>query len=100
MSSISECYRKISKYKTLKENINSISSKLLESYNSTSSLVREISDKYNLNDDRTSIEKRSTDLKDAINNEKNYLEDTVIPAINEAISDLYDEIERLEEDDD
>ena len=97
MSSISQCQYNIQRYRTLKTKINSIISNLSFAITNTDDLNTEIKSKYQVNDNYTPIVTRTADLKKNITKTSNYLSDKIIPAIDVAISNLYKEIARLEE---
>ena len=97
MSSISQCQYNIQRYRTLKTKINSIISNLSFAITNTDDLNTEIKSKYQVNDNYTPVVTRTTNLKNNIKKTSNYLNNTIIPAIDSAISDLYKEIARLKE---
>lgn len=96
MSSIWQCQQDIQKYRTLSSNLNSIMIKLSEAAGNVHIINSEIKNKYQINDSFTPIVTRTTNLKKSIDSTYNYLKNTVIPAIDLAISDLNKEIEKIE----
>ena len=98
MSSISQCKYDIERYRTLKNNVNSIIYQLSISIGNVDHCTNEIRNKYIVNDNYTPIEARSSQLKINMESTYNFLNNQVIPAIDTAITNLNKEIASLEED--
>ena len=96
MASLSECKEKLRKYVILKSSLNSIISKLSFSSAIINDFSCGIRDKYTIDSNETPIVTRSFKLREEVRTTYKYLKDNVVPAIDDNISRLEDEIERLE----
>lgn len=96
MASISECQNDIRRYNVLKAKISTISSNLSSAAGYIDNVEFEIRDKYSVNDASTPIVDKTNKLQNSVENTRNTLNNQVIPAIDQAISNLNREIERLE----
>lgn len=95
MSSIAQCEYDIRRYRTLRSEVSSISSKLNSASDNAETVASDIEKKYQVNDSYTPIVTRTKELRKNINSTSKYLTSKVIPAIDSAIDSLYREIDRL-----
>lgn len=96
-SSISGCYSQIRQFETLSSNISNIISLLNNTADNFDSLMDKLVEIYNVNGDVTPVHDLIKELDDDKSKTSNYLKNSVIPAINSAISALYRRIAELEE---
>ncbi len=96
MSSIAQCQNDIVRYRNLKSDLDSIIAKLSSAIQDSDDLNTEIKSRYLINDNPAPIYSSVNNLKNDINETRDYLDNTVKPAIDSAIDDLYTEKSRLE----
>ena len=95
--SISSCYDDITKFNTIKSNLENVVSNLNEATNRLSPVANNIYAIYNVDESQTPISSRSDGLKNDIVNTVSYIKGTIIPAINNAIVNRKNTIAKLEE---
>lgn len=95
-SSISGCYAQIRQYQELSKDIANIISKINACADNFKKLDETLVDNYNINGNTTPVYDRLSDLDDETSKTSNYLNNTIIPAINSAINALYRRIRELE----
>lgn len=95
-SSIAECYSQIRQYQELSKDIANIISKINACADNFKKLDETLVDNYNINGNTTPVYDRLSELDKEASKTSNYLNNTIIPAINSAISDLYRRIAELE----
>lgn len=88
MSSITQYKYDLRRYKTIRTNLNSIVNELSYAIDNADDVGNSIKSRYLVNDDYTPAVSRSRQLKSNLTNERNYIRNSVIPAINLAIRDL------------
>ncbi len=93
---MSHCQNNIQKYKKLKIKIKATIDKLSDASTNTNSLCNEIKSRYQIDDGDTPIAIRVKKLKSNIDKTNLYLNNNILPAIDEEISNLYKEISHLE----
>ncbi len=96
MASIAECRNDINRYNTLKVRVNTVINYLSSASNNAESLSYTIKNNYTVNDASTPIVTRTNKVKDKITEMYKYLKGTVLPAIDNSITDLNNTIARLE----
>lgn len=94
--SISSCYNDIGKYNALKANLVSVANGLKRSADQLSSVPNIITSAYNVDDNSTPVVGKCNKLGSDIVGTFNYINGTVIPAIDMAIARKKNEISRLE----
>ncbi|MBQ6841576.1 MAG: hypothetical protein IJO63_05655 [Bacilli bacterium] len=88
MTPIEECDYDIRRYQSLRNRVKSIIV-YLEKYDSKSEeFEKKINGAYLVDNEKTNISKRITDLKDDVHKTSNYLKYTIIPNIDECINRL------------
>lgn len=97
MPSLEKLENKIERYKILKNNLNSIISKLAMAIDNVENLKNEIKDKYQVDDGNTPIISRTTQLKQNMKSTYDYLSSKVIPAIDLALHGLDEKVENKKE---
>lgn len=95
MASIDSCNSDIQKYRNIKTNIQSIIN-YLSAYNSdTDDLVRSINTSYQVDSDETCLVKSIELTQEDVQKTSNYLKNTIIPAIDNAINRLNNTIAQI-----
>lgn len=97
MASIGEYRDDIRRYRNLKEKILRICEQLERASRDSSKLENEIASSFKVNNVAAKISGRFDILGRDMRETADYLHNTIIPSINSAIDDSYDEIDRLEE---
>lgn len=94
--SINSCYEDISKYNSMKSNLHNVVNSLNNSSNKVSPLANSITAVYNMNDNSTPIVQKCVGLHKDIVGTSNFITNTIIPAIDDAIRGKRQEIARIE----
>ena len=97
MPSIEQCQNDIVRYRALKSNLNSITTILSSAIQDAGNLNTEIKSKYLINNNPAPISSGVTSLRNDMKGTRDYLNNTVKPAIDSAINDLQREKDRLEQ---
>ena len=97
MASIGEYRDDIRRYRSLKEKILRICEQLERASRGSSKLENEIASSFKVNNVAAKMSGRIDILGRDMRETADYLRNTIIPSINSAIDDSYDEIDRLEE---
>ena len=97
MASIGEYRNDIRKYRAIKEKIERIIGELDTASEGAGKLGNEIASSFKINNTPAKITDRIDILNRSITETRNYLKDTILPSIERAIDNAYDEIDRLEE---
>lgn len=94
--SISSCYNDIGNYNAIKANLANISNGLKRSADQLSNIPNIITSAYNVDDGSTPVVGKVNKLGNDIAGTFNYINGTIIPAIDDAIRRKRNEISRLE----
>lgn len=97
MASKAYCYEQITKYENLKTSLARTVGLLRNANGCSTNLGNKIESVYTVNDSGTPIVERCEKLATSIGNEANFITGTVIPACDESINSLKQEIARIEE---
>lgn len=97
MSSISQCENDINRYRNLKTKLNLITNKLSLAINNVTDFDSEINNKILINDDISCVGNDTRQLKQQIESTLSYIKNRVIPEIDNAIYNLNNQIDKLEE---
>ena len=97
MASKYDLQRDNSYLETLKGDLNSVANNLNQSAEYVNKIHVNLGPNYKLNEDDVKSIPRTKNLENNINNEYNYIKNTVIPEIDAQISRNNDEIRRIEE---
>lgn len=96
MATINGCYREISQYNALSEDLMLLIKSLEKSGNCCELVKKQIDDKYNVNGDITPLSHKTSELKEDINETSNYLKNYVLPEIEKKVIELKRQINYLE----
>ncbi len=87
----------ITKYTHLKSYVNSIVNNLTRAISDLSSVDSNVKNKYLVDDNNTPVESRISTLISNMSSTRDYLRDTIIPAIDSAITGTNNKIQKLGE---
>lgn len=97
MATVQDCTNNINKYNALKDNIYVIINHLNNANDYSFKAKNQLDGVYTINDSNTNIYSRIKLLSENINSTSNYLKNTIIPAIDNAINGLNNQIKAIQE---
>lgn len=97
MASKSQLERELQEYATLKDNLLATASNLQNANSNVNKLGPIITDNYTIDKRPSLVRERIDKMAEDISETSNYIRNTIIPAIDEKMEDIYEEINRLEE---
>lgn len=97
MATVQDCTDSINKYNALKDNIYAIINHLNNATDYSYKAKNQLDGVYTINDYNTNLYSRTKSLAENIGSTSNYLKNTIIPAIDNAINGLNDQIVAIQE---
>lgn len=96
MASIESCRYDIRRYNTIKANVQNIINYLNNYNNQCEDLAREIKKVYSVDNEDTNLYNSVNAIKNDVQKTSNYLKNTIIPSINNAVKELNRQISSLQ----